>query len=128
MVHFQSSHNHRGIFRRMPPYAPANNPRGRVLGVQHKPFTAFFTPCFKESWLLHGVRNARRGINGPPEVLDSDSAIPDCPDEFPCYLREDSLFSWIGEFRRNGLIYAEENAPSYPVLGPICGNSLYFPA
>src|SRR5262245_28061210 len=70
MVRFQSSHNHRGIFRRMPAYALANNPRGRVLGIQHKPFTAFFcTPCFKESWLFHAVRNARRGINGPIESL-----------------------------------------------------------
>src|SRR5262249_36314065 len=69
MVRFQSSHNHRGIFRRMPAYALANNPWRRVLGVQHEPFTAFFTPYFKESWLSHAVRNARRGINGPIESL-----------------------------------------------------------
>jgi hypothetical protein len=61
MVRLQSSHDHRCIFWRVPAEAPTNHARRMALAVYDEPFTAFFTPHFKESSLFHAANNTGAG-------------------------------------------------------------------
>jgi hypothetical protein len=79
MVRFQRHHDQCCIFWRVPAEASTNHTRRMPLGIQHKPFATFFTPCLKESSLFHVPGRLKEMLrlsgglrsHNPPELAGS---------------------------------------------------------